>query len=274
MAGDLPAAGGPEHCGSQAVVYLLGRSAAPFRSLVTSEHGFIFPSGAWFRSGQCGRARPRQPRPGCSRSRSTGRNTSFAAPSLAVSVALPVGWLPSRRRSSARWPGGPTRRRTRRGVRDKRSCAGAPKTVTPPPVIRIPPQLHETSPPAAASSAPRSEPARATTQCPLSRRCGLSLPWAVAGLASGSWRRRWRWTGSSRRVGRPIALMLRLGRALRRQGSGARRWVCHMLGWAPGAERSCAVVPVGPRQPMSARRMLDISGQWVRIRWRLDVRHG
>ncbi len=51
MAGDLPAAGRPEHCGSQAVVYLLGRSAAPFGSLVTSEHGFIFPSGAWFRSG-------------------------------------------------------------------------------------------------------------------------------------------------------------------------------------------------------------------------------
>src|SRR4029077_1759578 len=48
-------------------------------------------------------------------------------------------------------------------------------------------------------------------------------------LTSGSWRHRWRWPGSSRRVGSQIASMRVAASATGSPGSAARRRVCRIL---------------------------------------------
>ena len=52
-------------------------------------------------------------------------------------------------------------------------------------------------------------------------------------LTSGSWRRRWRWPGGSRRVGSHIATMRGPVCAIRSPGSAACRRVCRISGWVP-----------------------------------------
>jgi hypothetical protein len=64
-------------------------------------------------------------------------------------------------------------------------------------------------------------------------------------LTSGSWRRRWRWAGGSRRVGSHIASMCGPVCAIRPPGSAACRRGCRISGWAPRAQRPCAVLPAG-----------------------------
>ena len=72
------------------------------------------------------------------------------------------------------------------------------------------------------------------------------LGWSYScALTSGSWRHRWRWPGSSRRVGSQIASMRGSACAIGSPGSAARRRVCRILGgrgalsWRPKYHRRC-----------------------------------
>ena len=84
-------------------------------------------------------------------------------------------------------------------------------------------------------------------------------------LASGSWRRRWRWPGGSRRVGSHIASMRGPVCAIRSPGSAACRRVCRIPGWAPRAQPPCAVLPAGTPSRCRRHGCWVVPGRWATI---------